>query len=376
VGLKIICSGFLIRYPAGGFTWHHLQYLIGLSRLGHDVSYLEDYGWTNSCYDSDRNIMTADPTNGIAYFNRFCEAYDIRVSWCYLAEDGTAYGMSRQELKELCRRSDLYLDLSNVNWIPELAECRRRVLVDTDPVFTQIDGHGLGGFDRYQVLFTFGENVHQRGCDMPTAGVRWLPTRQPVVLDLWPVRPGDLSKPFTTVGNWSALRARVYEGKVYGMKDREFTPFFSLPKTIGESMEMALNAPDDVKQRLAEGGWHVVDGRMVAFDPATYQKYLRNSRGEFTVAKHGYVVTRCGWFSERTACYLASGRPVIAQDTGFSQWLQSEFGVIAFKTPEQAIDGIREVNRRYELHCAEARRVAEMYFDARTVLSLLVEQAL
>src|SRR5262245_56086831 len=188
MGLKIVCSGYLIRYPLGGMTWHHAQYLIGFKRLGHEVTYFEDYGWPNSCYDASHNEMTSAPGYGIEYLKEFFDQHDFGEAWCYLAEDGKAYGMSRDELAERCRVSDIYFNLSNINWIPELELCRRRALVDTDPVFTQIGGHGLGGpFERYDALFTYGENVNNPNCDMPTAGAHWHRTRQPVVLDLWPV---------------------------------------------------------------------------------------------------------------------------------------------------------------------------------------------
>ena len=187
--MKIICSGSLIRHPVGGHSWHHLQYLVGLRRLGHAVTFVESHGWPDSCYDVDGHAMTADPSYGIRYCLKLFAAHGLEDRWCYLAEDGTAYGMSRHELRRECRDADLYLNLSNVNWIPEVAECRRRVLVDTDPVFTQIGAHGLGvPLSDYHARFTYGENVHRPGCEMPTAGLAWLPTRQPVILDLWDVR--------------------------------------------------------------------------------------------------------------------------------------------------------------------------------------------
>ena len=377
MGLKIICSGYIVRYPLGGISWHHLQYLIGLSRLGHEVTFLEHYGWPNSCYDAARNIMTEDPGYGIAYLLRLLRPYGLDKNWCYIGHDENACGMSREHLAELCRECDLYLNLSNINWIPELEHCRRRALIDTDPVFTQIGAHGLGGpFAQYHSLFTFGENVHRPGCDMPTAGVRWQPTRQPVVLDEWPVESGDRRAPFTTVAHWSPLGDHEHEGKVYGMKDREFQPFFALPRTIHESMEMALSAPLDIQHRLAEGGWRLVNALEVSLDPWAYQTYLRGSRAEFAVAKHGYVVTRCGWFSERSTSYMASGRPVVVQDTGFSDWLPTGLGVISFNTPDEVPGAIEDINSRYELHCEAARSLVEEYFDARKVLDSLLDRAM
>jgi hypothetical protein len=377
MGLKILCSGLLVRYPLGGLSWHHFQYLVGFRRLGHEVTFAEDYGWPDSCYDPARDVMTADPSYGIAYTQRLLEQDGLGSRWCYLAEDGTSYGISRERLAEFCRECDLYVNLSNVNWFPELEQCRRRVLVDTDPVFNQIGAHGLGRpFSWYNALFTYGENVHRPGCSMPTGGGRWLPTRQPVVLDLWPVTPGDPSAPLTSVMNWASVGEHEYEGQVYGQKDREFAPFFTLPRDTGEVMELALGAPGPVLERLRAGGWRLANPLEVTRTPWVYQQYVRASRGEFSVARHGYVSTQCGWFSDRSSAYLASGRPVIVQDTGFSRFLPCGAGLMAFATPDQAIAAIRHLRDDYAAHCAAARRVAEDFLDARRVLHDLLEGAL
>jgi hypothetical protein len=377
MALKIVCSGHLVRYPLGGHTWHHLQYLVGLHRLGHEVTFFEDHGWPSSCYDPARDEMTSDPCYGISYLRRVLKAHGLEERWCYLAEDGTAYGMPREHLAQLCRECDVYFNLSNINWIPELEACRRRVLVDTDPVFTQIGGHGLGGpFSRYHLLFTYGENIQRPGCTMPDGGVRWLPTRQPVALDLWPVEPGDPGAPLTSVMSWSNFGERRYQGQVYGQKDREFPPFFSLPHDTGQPMRLAVDPPGPVRERLVEGGWDLVNPGEVTRDPWSYQWFLRNSRAEFCVAKHAYVSTQSGWFSDRSAGYLASGRPVVVQDTGFSRFLPCGIGLLPFRTREEAIAQIRWLAADYSEQCRAARAVAEEYFDARRVLSQLLERAL
>jgi len=377
MALRIVCSGYLVRYPLGGFSWHHLQYLVGLQRLGHKVTFFEHYGWTDSCYDPGRKIMTSDPSYGIAYLEKLLRPYGLEDNWCYLAEDGLTYGMPRERLAQLCRESDVYFNLSNINWIPELEHCRRRVLVDTDPVFTQIGAHGLRGpYSQYDLLFTYGENVHKPDCTMPTREVRWIPTRQPVVLELWPMEAANPVAPFTTVMNWSALGDQQHNGKFYGQEDREFDPFFSLPKTSRQSMELAAKVPANVGKRLADGGWRLADPLEFSCDPCIYQRYLRSSRAEFSVAKHGYVVTRCGWFSERSAAYLASGRPVVVQETGFSDWLEPGSGIIPFKTAEEALAGIEDINLRYDFHCRAAREIVREYFDAPKILSTLIQRAM
>lgn len=376
MGLKILCSGFLVRYPLGGFSWHHLQYLVGFQRLGHELTYFEDFGWSNSCYDVARGAMTADPSYGIEFLKNLLRPHDLDGRWCYLAEDGIARGMSREQLAQHCRDCDVYINLSNINWIDELEQCRRRVLVDTDPVFTQIGGFGAGGpFSRYHALFTYGENVHQPGCTMPDGGARWLPTRQPIVLDLWPVSPGDPTAPFTTVMNWSAYGDRTHEGRVYGQKDREFEPYFGLPREAGEPMEVAVQAPPAVRERMSAGGWRIADPVATSRDPAGYQRYLALSRAEFSVAKHAYVSTLSGWFSDRSASYLASGRPVVVQDTGFSRFLPAGAGLHAFRTVDEAVEAVRRVTVDYDNECRAARAVAEDCFDSRAVLTRLVQAA-
>ena len=373
----------MIRFPVGGFVWHHFQYVAGLRQLGHEVTYFEDYGWPDSCYQPPSDVNSADPSFGIAFLNQLLQRYELSCDVCFLAEDGTTHGISRDELAARCRGSDLYLNLSNLNWIPELRLCRRRVLIDTDPVFTQIGVHGAGGeLTEYDVRFTFGENVHQPGCTMPTADVRWLPTRQPIVTDFWPVTAGDSAAPFTTVMSWNPMGGHRYERQVFGGKALSFAPYVSLPRSTGLPMEIAINIRakwadrEEVWARLTEGGWRLRDAAEVTQTPWCYQKYLQQSRAEFSVSKHGYVITQCGWFSERSAAYLASGRPVILQDTGFSKFVPCGEGLLAFRDRDEAIAAIRRLAENYEAHCHTARALAEEYFDSRRVLTRLLEQSL
>jgi len=373
--VKILLSGYLIRYPLGGFCWHHLQYLVGFERLGHEVVYFEDFGWPDSFYNPVENRLGADPSFGIAWFGELLGLGGISPRWCCLGEDGAAYGMSREELAQHCRECDVYFNLSNINWIEELNHCRRRVLIDTDPVFTQIKSHGLGGpFSRYHALFTYGENVHKPNCRMPASEAGWLPTRQPVVMDLWPLSAPNAAGPFTSIMNWSATGEHRFEGRSYGQKDREFEPYFSLPRRCGQTMELAVNAPTPIRLQLVKGGWRVADPRQVTRTPRRYQEYLRSSCAEFSVAKQAYVTTNSGWFSDRSCGYLATGRPVILQDTGFSQFLPCGQGLLAFRTPEQATAAVQRVVEDYKAHCRTARAIAERYFDFRQVLPDLLNR--
>lgn len=377
MSLKILCCGHLVRYPLGGFCWHHLQYLIGLKRLGHEVVFLEHYGWEGSCYDPDRDQMSGDPGYGVRFVESLMNARGLAGRWSYLAEDGTTYGMPRENLRDFCRDSDLCINLSNVNWTDEITLCPRRVLVDTDPVFTQIGAVGMSeSFAQYHRLFTFGQNVHKPGCSMPTAGMNWIGTCQPIVLDLWPVEPASRQSPFTTVTNWSAYGDHTYEGVTYGQKDREFELFIELPRHTDQSMKLALSAEPAIKERLQSHGWGVLNALETSRDPVGYQQFIRASKGEWCVSKHGYVASRCGWFSDRSAGYLASGRPVILQDTCFSQWLPCGLGLIPFTTLEDAATAIKRISEDYPAHCRAARQIAETHFEAGKVLTKLLEQSM
>jgi hypothetical protein len=377
MGLKIVCSGYLLRYPLGGFSFHHLQYVLGFHRLGHDVTYFEDFGWPDSCYDPREGVMTSSPLYGAAYVDRLMRPNGLGERWCYLAEDGRTLGMPRQALADALRECDVYFNLSNINWIDELEHCRRRVLIDTDPVFTQIDGHGMGEMvERHHTLFTYGENVHRDGCTMPTRARRWLPTRQPVLLDLWSPDSGNPSAPISTVMNWTAYGAHDHEGTTYGQKDIEFKPFVGLPREQRLKLTLAVVAPVEVMLLLKENGWDLVNPSQVTRDPQAYQDFIRSSKAEFCVAKHAYVLTRCGWFSDRSTGYLASGRPVVVQDTGFSRFLPCGKGLLAFRTPEEAVAALRKLDDDYAGHCRAARAVVAEHFAAEHVLADLLERSL
>ena len=365
----------LVRYPLGGHLWHHLQYLIGLRRLGHDVTAFEHYGWPGSCYDPVADAMTSDPSYGIAFLREQLEPHGLD-RWTYIAEDGTAHGLSREELAQACAEADLLINLSNVTWASEATLARRRVLVDTDPVFTQLGGHGAAALEDHHVHFTFAERVHHRGCDMPTAGVRWLPTRQPVVLDLWPVAHGGDDGPLSTVGNWRPYEEASHTGRVYGHKDREFGPYLTLPSHAAPPLEAKVNAPGDVRQALRDHGWRVGDPLDVTMSAGDYQAYLRASLGEFSVAKHAYVSTRCGWFSDRSAGYLASGRPVVLQDTGYSAVLPTGEGLLPFTSPGECVAQVERLAADPGRHRRAARALAEEHFEAGRVLGDLLERAL
>jgi hypothetical protein len=338
--------------------------------------YIEHFGWPRSCFNPERRDMISDPSYGVSYMKRMFARCGLQIKWCYLAESGNAYGASPEELQDFCAECDLFLNLSNVNWIPEFERCRRRVLIDTDPVFTQIGTHGFRvPFTKYHARFTYGERVHQPGCSMPTGDVKWLPTRQPVLIDRWPVRIAAPAAPFSTIINWASYPVQIRGDRVYGQKDIEFEPFFCLPRRVSETMLIAANAPDPIQQRLKKGGWRLAQPFEISKDPWTYQDFIATSRAEFCVAKQGYVTTQCGWFSDRSSAYLGMGRPVIIQDTGFSAFLPCGKGLLCYRSPDEAMAAIKVLRQDYGAHASMAREIAEEHFDGLRVLSELLERS-
>jgi len=355
--------------------------VLGLARLGHDVYFVEDSDDYPACYDPERDITDTDPTYGLKFAANAFEKLGLGERWAYHdAHTKRWRGPSAGHILDVCASADLLLNLSGVNPLrPWMQKIPARAFVDTDPAFTQIrhltDATARALASQHTAFFTFAENIRQPVCTVPDDRFVWTPTRQPVVLDVWPVTPADPSAKWTTVMQWDSYPAREYAGRRYGMKSESFGDYMDLPESAGRIFELAVGSSSAPRALLESKNWTVRDPRDVTRDPWTYQRYIQESKAEFSVAKHGYVVSRSGWFSERSAAYLASGRPVVTQETGFSTWLPSGEGVLAFSTRAEALAAIEEVNERYDFHCRAARAVAEEFFDARKVLPELIERA-
>jgi hypothetical protein len=379
--LRIVVLGYLVRGPLGGLAWHHLQYVMGLARLGHEVYFIEDSGdspWC--CYDPIRHITDADPAYGLEFAACAFSRAGLENCWAYYdAHTSRWLGPCAERIHHVCATADLLFDLGGVNPVrPWVMGIPRRVLVDTDPVFTQIR-HLTNPAARQLALqhtafFSFGENFSTQYA-IPDDGLPWRRTRQPIVMDAWQVTPGPAHGRFTTIMQWESYPAAEYGDVCYGVKSNSFEPFMDLPARVGPILELAIGSPTAPRALLESKGWILRDPIEAAPDLWTYQRYIQQSKAEFTVAKHGYVVSRSGWFSERSAAYLASGRPVVTQETGFSDWLEAGSGVIPFTTLDESIAAIEDVNSRYEVHCRAARAVAEAYFDSDRVLERLIEEA-
>jgi hypothetical protein len=378
--LRIIVLGYIVRGPMGGMAWHHLQYVMGLWALGHDVYFVEDSDDTPwCCYDPTRSVTDSNPTYGLQFATDTFERAGLGGRWAYYdAHSSRWFGPCAGRISEVCASADLLLNLSGANPLrPWLMDVPVRVLIETDPVFTQIrnltDSVRRERALRHTAFFSFGENIGLSRATIPDDGLPWQATRQPIILAAWPITPGPPCGKFTTVMQWDSYAASEYEGRRYGMKSDSFAPYFDLPGSVGQILELAVGNSSAPRSLLRNKGWVLRDPGEVTRDPWTYQQYLQQSKAEFSVAKQGYVVSRSGWFSERSAAYLASGRPALLQETGFSDWLSTGSGVIPFKTPAEALAGIEEINCNYEFHCRAARAIAEEYFDARKVLSRLIE---
>lgn len=377
-----IYTSYNIRYPLGGHVLAELHYIVGLKRLGYDVWVVEESGtaWA-PCYDPTRNEMTRDPRTGIAQLVALLRPFGLDRSWCYVDSDRQYHGLTAAELRAGCRRSAVLFSRSGVNWLDEFAECPVKVFVDVDPGITQfkLPDHpvpscsGFASPYAFDYCFTIGERFGQPDCPLPARGLRWRPTRHPVALELLEPRFTPAAPRFTTIMSWSSAKPYVHEGVAYGQKDVEFQKVIDLPRRVGPVLEVALsgNAP---RAALAAAGWHITSARTATYTLAAYCDYLGASRGEFAVAKQAYVQSRCGWFSDRTGAYLAMGKPAIVQETGFSEFIPTGDGLLAFTTLAEAAAAIDRVNADYERQCRAARRIAEEHFDSDKVLGALLRQ--
>jgi hypothetical protein len=281
---------------------------------------------------------------------------------------------------QVAKNTDLCLNLSGANPLrPWLMSIPVRALVDTDPVFTQIrhltDDQAVARARMHTSFCTFAENFGRPSCTVPADGFPWQPTRQPLIPDAWLATVGPSDGYFTTVMQWDSYPPVELAGQRFGMKSESFQPLLDLPRRVATPLELAIGTAHAPREMLQQKGWRIRDPLEVTRTPWTYQEYIRKSRGEFSVAKHGYVVSNSGWFSERSVGYLASGRPVITEDTGFSRWLPKDAGLLPFSCPDEAVGSLESVLRDYKHHCQSAREIALEFFDYRKVLPELLEKS-
>jgi hypothetical protein len=366
----VTIAGCVAQKPAhGGHTWQFLQYLLGFRGLGWDVLLLDAV--EPGC---------GDPHEGARFLGRTMAQAGLDGCWALSAGDGTWLGRARDEVIEAVRCSELLVNVMGFLRDEAVMDAARlRVFLDTDPGFPQM-WHTLGlhdAFAGHDAHVTIGERIGRADCTIPACGIDWITTPQPIALDAWPVA-APASGRFTSVATWRGTYGPVeYQGVIYGMRVHEFRRFAELPARTGLPLELALDIdPGEERdlQLLDANGWIRVDPRMVVGDPWSYRRYVQGSGAEFAVAKGMYVQSRSGWFSERSMCYLASGKPVVTQDTGFNERVETGAGLLAFNTLDEAVAAVEEVARDPEGHARAARSVVERHYRADVVLSRLLER--
>jgi hypothetical protein len=376
--LTILLSGMIAGDPhQGGATWAVLQYWLGLRRLGHEVYFVEPLADSSRTPDGTRLAESASA----AYFRAVVGQFGLAPFGGLLAQNHESIGLAYDDLRAIARRADVLINISGMLAEAALTErIPKRVYLDLDPAFNQL-WHAVQGIDMrfagHTHFVTVGLDLGGPTCPVPTCGRDWIKTLQPVVLDYWPAADEIAYDALTTVGNWRGYGSIEHEGIFYGQKAHSWRPLMQLPELTRERFMPALAIHPDERDDLAalrRNGWHLVDPAHLARTPDDYQRFIQRSRAEFGVAKSGYVVSRCGWFSDRSVCYLASGRPVIAQETGFSQFLPTGEGLLAYRSIDEARAAIDQLKGDYARHALAARRLAERFFDSDVVLVSLLDR--
>lgn len=399
---RIIVLGALAQMPFAGVAWQVLHYLEGLRRLGHDVTYLEDTG--NWPYDPDLETITDDATGAAARLGEVLAAHGFGERWAFVnaARPGEVHGPLADAVPRLLAEADVLLNLSGATVLHDAhLGVPVRIYLETDPVTPQLE-LDQGRESTREILaahthhFTYGERIGTDGCEIPAGGFDYHPTRQPVVLDWWApdgpqtgpsgreiaqgaiVPPDPAAFRFTTIASWDQPHKDIeWRGETYRWsKSAEFEKLLGVAARVGATIELALALEDETTlARLRAAGFLVRPARDLSGDHEAYRAFIRASGGEFTAAKDQNVRLRSGWFSDRTATYLAAGRPVVVQDTGFDAVLPTGEGLLSFRTAEEAVAALEDVAGDPERHSRAALEIAREYFDAEVVLGRLLQDA-
>ena len=377
--MRIIFAGTIGLSGLGGQAWAVLQYLLGLQALGHDVYYLEDCGRSSWVYIWEKEEWTHELDYPAAFVQACLEPFGFGQRWIY-RDNYRSLGLPLEKFLEVCATADLLImrAVPFWNWRKEYEGPRRRAFIDVDPGFTQItlannDQGWVDGVARAERHFTLGQRIGAADCPIPLAGGPWLKTLPPVFLAEWPFAEAEATH-FTSVMRWQGFREVTHNGVAYGQRDKEFPQFLELPRRTTQKFRIAqMGIKPEV---LTTQGWEAVHGEIISKTPAAYREFIQHSRAEFSVPKNGYVVMRGGWFSDRSVCYLASGRPVLIEDTGLSDWLPVGEGVVTFRDLNEAAAGVEKINGTYEHHRRAARDLAEKYFATDRVLPALLDAAM
>jgi len=377
--VRIIFAGTIGRSGLGGQAWAGLQYLLGLRALGHEVVYLEDCGRSSWVYIWEKEDWSHELDYPAAYVHACLEPFGLGNGWIY-RDNYRSLGIPLQQFIDFCSHADLLImrAVPFWNWRKEYERPRRRAFVDVDPGFTQIaiaggDAGLAEGIARAERRFTYAQRYGATDCAIPADGGPWLKTRPPVFVAEWPMAHTAATH-FTSVMRWQGFKEVVHRGVSYGQRDKEFPRYFDLPRRTEQKF---LIAQMGIKpEELTRHGWEVALGEIVSRTPQSYREFIQQSRGEFSVPKNGYVAMRGGWFSDRSVCYLASGRPVVIEDTGLSDWLPVGKGLLTFNDPDGALRCVETVNADYERHRQGARQLAGEHFGTDKVLPAFLEVAM
>ncbi len=374
----LVCS-FMVRHPVGGVLSNNLQLLTGFARLGHDVYLLEKAGYEDSCFDPEQRVSSDDCACGVRRVGRLLARHGLAHHWCYVAADGSYHGLSRQAVEEVIARADVFIDRGlHRAWDDETADVPVRVLLDPDPGFRQVQlARALTSGAppvRYDACYTYGHNIGTDRSAAPTAGVTWRHVFHPVDVALYPHTYPSAGAPCTTITNWKPLEPVAFAGRTYGMKDRQLARFEDLPGRVSAPLEIAVEGTGVPVARLQSHGWHVVAALDVASSYADYHDYIRGSLAEFSVVKDVYAGLNVGWFSDRSAAYLAHGRPVIVQDNGLGGHVPTGEGLFEVEDVDEAAAAVEQVVRDPERHSRAARRLAEEHFDTGPVLGRFLDE--
>lgn len=368
----------MVRYPLGGMNQWVIAWLIGFQQLGHDVYFVEKSGWPNSCYDLSKKVMTDDCSYGVGVVDTLLRRFGLEDKWCFVDASGRYHGLSRERVEAIFKSADLFVDLEGNEWLVEAANTPLRVFVDGEPGWFQIkmENSLRAGqeWPHYDYYYTDGRNIGTDRSTAPTAGKQWRHIFSPVLVEFYPYCPVNKDAPFTTVMNWQSHKQVAFDGMIYGQKDVEFAKFAHLPRRTTTPLEIAVSGKNVPIQQLREYGWRVRDADEVAMTVDSYKQYILASKGEFSVAKNVFVATNCGWFGDREGYYMASGRPVVVQDTGFSTHLPCGQGLFAVRTVDEAVAAIEAINDDFERHSRWAREIAIEYLDAPKVLGRFLHE--
>ena len=384
---RIVVMGFMGSCPIAGVIWQHIHYVVGLQRLGHDVYYIEDSARL------PYNPETFEVSNEFDYaahlLDRLSREFQFRNHWAFCARylpKNPTVGLPLKKIRQLYRDADAILNICGAQeFNDDLLISDRILYVESDPGVEQIKidkgvRSTINYLRRHRALFTFGENLGKKTFPVPTHGFNWLATRQQVVTDLWKTdRVPPRSAVFTSVANWSTsgLKDISWRGDKYlWSKSREFLRFISAPKKSGETFELATNIEDaNTCAKFSRNGWRLHCPLQLSVDYWLYRDYIRRSKGEFTVAKDQYIRLRTGWFSDRSACYLAAGRPVIIQETGFTRNYGGKAGLLSFQSLDEIVEAVKIINADYRKHSRAARALAREFFEAKKVLKSILDRA-